>query len=175
MSQHLVNIVKSRMGVSAITNIHARFDDHDGSRVMVVKCGKAPTPVFVKDDDRERFYIRTGPATTELTASHRAAGRTRMGAVSLAGGIAGIWCKQLAAMLALSPSRSPNHWLQTSSDQWCYYDKEKKKTDGRKEHFQTAKLTTISNCRWHVLHQRNLVYTEVTRGRRSHLFDPCPL
>jgi hypothetical protein len=69
MSQHLVNIVKARMGVSAMTHIHARFDDHEDNRVMVIKCAKAPTPVFVKDVDRERFYIRTGPTTTELSLS----------------------------------------------------------------------------------------------------------
>lgn len=66
---HLVNIVKARMGISAMTRMHVHFDDHDDCRVMVVKCQKAPTPVFVKDGDTERFYIRTGPSTTELSAS----------------------------------------------------------------------------------------------------------
>ena len=69
MSLHLVNIVKTRMGVQAMTSIHARFDDHDDCRVMVVNCRKSPTPVFLKEHDRERFYIRTGPSTTELSAS----------------------------------------------------------------------------------------------------------
>ncbi len=69
MSLHLVNIVKSRMGVQAMTSIHAHFDDHDNSRVLVVKCRKSPTPIFLKDGDYERFYIRTGPSTTELSAS----------------------------------------------------------------------------------------------------------
>jgi len=69
MSLHLVNIVKSRLGISAMTNIHVHFDDHDDFRVMVVKCGKALSPVFVKDEDTERFYIRTGPSTTELSPS----------------------------------------------------------------------------------------------------------
>lgn len=69
MSLHLVNIVKSRMGISAMTNMHIHFDDHDDCRVLVVKCQKAPTPVFVKDGETERFYIRTGPSTTELSAS----------------------------------------------------------------------------------------------------------
>jgi len=69
MSLHLMNIVKARMGVSAMTNLHVRFDDHDDCRVMVVKCRNAPTPVFVKDGDTERFYIRTGPSTTELSPS----------------------------------------------------------------------------------------------------------
>lgn len=69
MSLHLVNIVKSRMGVQAMTNLHAHFDDHDDCRVMVVKCRKSPNPIFLKDGDTERFYIRTGPSTTELSAS----------------------------------------------------------------------------------------------------------
>ena len=42
MSLHLVNIVKSRMGVQAMTSLHAHFDDHDDCRVMVVKCRKVP-------------------------------------------------------------------------------------------------------------------------------------
>jgi hypothetical protein len=69
MSLHLVNIVKSRMGVHAMTGLHAHFDDHDDSRVMVVKARKSSTPVFLKDGDIERFFIRTGPSTTELSPS----------------------------------------------------------------------------------------------------------
>ena len=69
MSLHLVDIVKTRMGVQAMTSMHARFDDHDDCRVMVVNCRKSPTPIFLKDHDTERFYIRTGPSTTELSAS----------------------------------------------------------------------------------------------------------
>lgn len=69
MSLHLVNIVKSRMGVQAMTNLHAHFEDYGEQRVMVVRCRKTPAAVFVKDGDTERFYIRTGPSTTELSAS----------------------------------------------------------------------------------------------------------
>lgn len=69
MSLHLVNIIKSRMDVSAMTNVHVRFDDRDRYRVMVISCQRSSKPVFVKDGDTERFYIRTGPATTELTPS----------------------------------------------------------------------------------------------------------
>lgn len=69
MSLHLVNLVNSRMGPQAMTSMHAHFEDYEDNRVMVVKCGKAPKPAFVKDGDIERFYIRTGPSTTELSAS----------------------------------------------------------------------------------------------------------
>ena len=69
MSLHLVNIIKSRLGVQAMTSIHAHFDDHDDYRVMLVRCRRSPIPIFLKDGDIERFYIRTGPSTTELSAS----------------------------------------------------------------------------------------------------------
>jgi len=69
MHLHLVDIVKSRMGVNAATSLHAHFDDHADCRVMVIKCSKSQNPVYLKDDKAERFYIRTGPSTTELTAS----------------------------------------------------------------------------------------------------------
>ncbi len=69
MHLHLINIVKARLGIHAMTNIHANFDDNDSCRVMVIKCGKSIMPVFTRDGDIERFYIRTGPSTTELSAS----------------------------------------------------------------------------------------------------------
>jgi hypothetical protein len=69
MALHLVNLVKSRMGINALTSLHAHFEDHDSCRVMVVRCERAPAPIFVKDGQLERYYLRTGPSTTELSAS----------------------------------------------------------------------------------------------------------
>jgi hypothetical protein len=69
MSLHLVNLIKDRIGPSMMQFIHARFEDYDSCRVMVIECSKAKSPAFVKDGNIERFYIRTGPSTTELSAS----------------------------------------------------------------------------------------------------------
>lgn len=69
MSLHLVNIVKARMGPQAMTAMHVHFEDYDGGRVLVIRCPRSPAPVFVKGGEIERFYVRTGPSTTELTAS----------------------------------------------------------------------------------------------------------
>lgn len=69
MSLHLVNIIKRDLGPQVLTDIHFHFEDNDDNRVLVVKCGKAPAAVFIKDENDERFYIRTGPSTTELSAS----------------------------------------------------------------------------------------------------------
>ena len=69
MALHLVNVVKARMGPNFVTAMHVHFEDYDDDRVLVVRSSPSSKPVFVKDGEIERFYIRTGPSTTELTAS----------------------------------------------------------------------------------------------------------
>lgn len=69
MSLHLINIIKTRIGPTALGFIHPRFEPYESHRVLVIECAKSRLPVYVKDGDVERFYIRTGPSTTELTAS----------------------------------------------------------------------------------------------------------
>ncbi len=70
MNLHLTNIVNSRLGPNAMTSIHTNFHDFDDSRVLVVNCRRSPTEVYVRDDNVQRFYVRTGPATTELTGKN---------------------------------------------------------------------------------------------------------
>ena len=67
MSLHLTNIVNAQLGPNAMTLIHTSFDDFEESHVLVVNCQRSPTEVYVRDNNVQRFYVRTGPATTELT------------------------------------------------------------------------------------------------------------
>ena len=69
MSLHLTNIVNAHLGPNAMTLIHTNLDDFEGSRILVVNCQRSPTEVYLRDDDVQRFYVRTGPATRELTGS----------------------------------------------------------------------------------------------------------
>ena len=69
MSLHLVNIVRDRIGPLTMVAVHIHFDDYEDSRVMIVNCQRSPIPVYVREGNREGFYIRTGPSTTELTIS----------------------------------------------------------------------------------------------------------
>ena len=69
MSLHLTNIVNSQLGPNAMTLLHTSFDDFEDSRVLVVNCQRSPTEVYVRDNNMQRFYVRTGPSTTELTGS----------------------------------------------------------------------------------------------------------
>ena len=69
MNLHLVNLVKNQISPQAMTLIHTHFEDYKEKRIMVIECNKSPVAVFVKDGVSERFYLRTGPSTTELSAS----------------------------------------------------------------------------------------------------------
>jgi hypothetical protein len=69
MYLHLTSIVKTRMDVSVGTMIHVHYESHNDQRIMVVECSKSHKPIFVKDCNLERFYIRTGASTTELSPS----------------------------------------------------------------------------------------------------------
>jgi hypothetical protein len=69
MALHLINLLKERMGGQHAINVHPRFDDHAGVRVLVIECDRSKTPVFVKDGAGERFFVRYGPSTQELTGA----------------------------------------------------------------------------------------------------------
>lgn len=67
MGLHLVNLVKHQLGIVNMGNIHLHFEDYNTCRVLVIECSPAVKPVYMKDGDKDRFFIRTGPSTTELS------------------------------------------------------------------------------------------------------------
>jgi len=69
MSLHLANLLNARIGPQYMLYIHPRFEHYEDARIMVVDCLASKSPVFVKDGNTERFYIRTGTSSTELTGS----------------------------------------------------------------------------------------------------------
>ena len=69
MYLHLVNLIRDRIGPQHMMFIHPRFDDFEDVRVLIVGCQKGRAPLYVREGGTERFYIRTGAATTELSAS----------------------------------------------------------------------------------------------------------
>ena len=69
MVLHLDSLVRSRLGPQFGMYVHPRFEDYRGSRVLAVECWPARSPVYVKDGNTERFYIRAGASTSELSVS----------------------------------------------------------------------------------------------------------
>jgi len=69
MGLHLVNLIKDRIGDVFLPYVHLHFDEQDGERVLAVRCEVGPKPAFVKDGNQQRFYVRGGNATAELTGN----------------------------------------------------------------------------------------------------------
>ncbi len=70
MNLHLVSLVKGRIGPAAMVNIHVNFETYQGNRVMKVICDPSPaTPIHVKDNHYQRFFVRMGPSTHELSGN----------------------------------------------------------------------------------------------------------
>lgn len=69
MVLHLDNLIRSRLGAQFGMYVHPRFEDYRGHRVLAVECWAARSPVYVKDGNTERFYIRAGASTSELLVS----------------------------------------------------------------------------------------------------------
>ncbi len=69
MGLHLVNLIKDRIGDLFIPYVHLHFDDQGGQRVLLIRCESGPKAAFVKDGSLQRFFVRGGNATSELTGA----------------------------------------------------------------------------------------------------------
>lgn len=69
MALHLANLINGKIGPQYMIYIHPRFDDYEEKRVLLVECWASKVPIFVKEENDEKFYIRTGTSTTELNSS----------------------------------------------------------------------------------------------------------
>ena len=64
MGLYLRDIVNGQIGAGAWGNIEPEFASYQGKRILVIRCTKSKTPIYVGKDDE--FYIRTGPGATPL-------------------------------------------------------------------------------------------------------------
>jgi hypothetical protein len=69
MRLHLENLIKDRMGPQFMMYVHPRFEEYKDTRVLAVECWPSDVPNYVKDGNAEKFFIRTGASTSELTPS----------------------------------------------------------------------------------------------------------
>lgn len=66
MNLHLVNIIKKQIGAEFMMYITPHFDDYEEERALVVVCQPSRSPVYLKEGNLEKFYVRTGASTSEL-------------------------------------------------------------------------------------------------------------
>ncbi|MEO0339866.1 MAG: RNA-binding domain-containing protein [Bacteroidota bacterium] len=69
MLLHLTKIIQKRIGTLYMKFLHFNIEQVEDQEVLRIDCGPATTPAYYKDDQSEHFFIRTGPATTDLGLS----------------------------------------------------------------------------------------------------------
>lgn len=63
---HLVNLLNSKIGSNWSLYAHPMFEEYEGRRILIIDCSPARQPVYVKDGEAQRFYVRAGNSTSEL-------------------------------------------------------------------------------------------------------------
>lgn len=69
MDLHLGNLIKHRLGTTAMLHIKPRFEDYKGERVLLVDCKPSMVPVYFKTGNEDEFYIRAGGSSAKLIMS----------------------------------------------------------------------------------------------------------
>lgn len=66
---HFKNLIAKGLGADVSKYIRFSLVPVEGQTVGVVQCVKSPRPVYLRDGNKEAFYIRNGPSSDELPAS----------------------------------------------------------------------------------------------------------
>lgn len=66
---HLTNLIKSHLGREFFHFIKIDVEKVGDKNVAVVECGKSDKPAFLKFNQEEEFFIRSGPASVKLDGS----------------------------------------------------------------------------------------------------------
>lgn len=66
---HFKNLIAAHLGADLSKCIRFELLPVDGKTIGVVLCARASEPVFLKDGNKEHFYIRNGPSSDELPVS----------------------------------------------------------------------------------------------------------
>lgn len=66
---HFKNLISKHLGADHSKHVRFLLVSMDEKTVGVVRCARSEDPVFLKDGNKEHFYIRNGPASDELPVS----------------------------------------------------------------------------------------------------------
>ena len=65
---HLKNLVNQHIGAEFARLIRFQVQEIDGEAVVAVQCERSPKPVFLRHNNKESFYVRSGPSSAELSS-----------------------------------------------------------------------------------------------------------
>ncbi len=67
MLLHFDNLLKDRVGGQFTLYVHPHLTDLEDKRVLTINVRPARSPAFLKDGENQRFFVRAGASTAELT------------------------------------------------------------------------------------------------------------
>lgn len=66
---HIQNLIKQHVGLEFAKYIHYSLREIDDKKILVIRCQPISAPMFLKFNDKEQFFVRSGPASIELPVS----------------------------------------------------------------------------------------------------------
>jgi ATP-dependent Lon protease len=66
---HFANLLNDRIGKQYLDQIRWQLKEIDAKKILRVDCKPSSTPVFLKVNGEEQFYIRNGPSSIQLSPS----------------------------------------------------------------------------------------------------------
>lgn len=66
---HLTNLIKTRMGTEHSDFINYDVIRYKGFNILRVDCEPSTQPVYIKDGDKDYFFVRIGPSTINMRLS----------------------------------------------------------------------------------------------------------
>jgi hypothetical protein len=66
---HFANLLNDRIGKQYLDQIRWELKEVDDKKILRVDCKPSSTPVFLKVNGEEQFYIRSGPSSIQLSPS----------------------------------------------------------------------------------------------------------
>lgn len=67
--RHIDNLINQHIGSEHLQLIRYGLVRVRGQKVVMIKCGRSSDPAFLKNNQDESFFIRTGPASRKLSLS----------------------------------------------------------------------------------------------------------
>ncbi len=67
---HFTNLIKEKIGKKYISLINFELVKIKNKFILEIRCARSKSPVFLKEEDNENFYIRIGPASTRIEGSN---------------------------------------------------------------------------------------------------------
>jgi predicted HTH transcriptional regulator len=66
---HFSNLIQHNIGLENSQAVYYKLIELEGKKILKVDCEPCSKPIFITLDGKEKFYIRSGPASKNLAIS----------------------------------------------------------------------------------------------------------